>query len=152
MKRREYFSDEFMKKNFGEQHLEAFPTETAPPKGGYPDTGCGYYSRKMEYKDWFFFNLSQRVHQNFNEQVTIVLFVLLFAGVFYPLTTVGLGLMYSVGRFLMWWGYSKSVHGRLVGVVVLNIACGLTLILCIVGWAQAASGNSSPETEVVASQ
>jgi len=26
------------------------------PKMGYPDTGAGFYSKKLAYKDWYTFN------------------------------------------------------------------------------------------------
>lgn len=41
-KRTEFFSEDFMKENFGEEHRKA--TETDITKGGYPDSGNGRYS------------------------------------------------------------------------------------------------------------
>ena len=39
-----------MDKHFGEEHAKAFPDGSKPPKGGYPDTGNGIYSKKLTYK------------------------------------------------------------------------------------------------------
>ena len=57
-KRGQIFTKEFLEKNFGKEHREAFPGDKEVPKGGYPDTGSGVYSRKLSYKDWFEFNLA----------------------------------------------------------------------------------------------
>ena len=66
-KRYSIFTKDFLEKNFGEEHRKAFPGDTAVPKGGFPDNGSGYYSRKLSYKEWFEFNLAQRAHLNFVE-------------------------------------------------------------------------------------
>lgn len=64
-KRSKFFTKEFMKKNFGEEHAKAFPNNPNPPKGGYPDTGSGLYAKKLGYKEWFELNIAQRIHGNF---------------------------------------------------------------------------------------
>ena len=56
-----------MKKNFDELHKKSFPGSSGAPQQGYPDMGCGLYSEKLSYKDWFTFNLAARVHGNFLE-------------------------------------------------------------------------------------
>ena len=108
-KRYQIFNEEFMSKNFKEEHVKAFPNDLKAPKGGYPDNGNGYYSEKLSYKDWFEFNLAQRVQGNFIEQIMIVVFVILVAGIKYPTYTLALGSLYSFGRIIMAIGYSKSV-------------------------------------------
>ena len=59
------FNAEFMKQ-FDELH-KAETGEEKAPKGGYPDMGCGRFSEKLSYKDWYEFNLAQRVHYNYLE-------------------------------------------------------------------------------------
>ena len=51
--RRDIFNQEFMEKEFGQDHEEA--TGEKIQKGGYPDHGAGRYSMKLEYKDWMIF-------------------------------------------------------------------------------------------------
>ena len=41
------FTEEYMKKNFGEEHEKAFGEEITV--GGYPDNGNGYYSKHLTY-------------------------------------------------------------------------------------------------------
>ena len=60
------FNREFMNKNFKEIHQKETGQSVAPDQG-YPDMGSGVYSEKLTYKQWFEFNLVQRVHQNFLE-------------------------------------------------------------------------------------
>ena len=59
------FNKEFMNKHFKEIHGRTFGTD--PPGGGFPDNGMGYYSKKLDYKDWFEFNSAQRLHINYLE-------------------------------------------------------------------------------------
>lgn len=77
-KRKKLFNEEFLQKNFGDEHKKEFGTKV--PAQGYPDTGNGRYSEKLSYKDWFEFNNAQRVHQNFVETVGIVMISTLIAG------------------------------------------------------------------------
>ena len=45
------FNSEFMSQ-FNEEHKKAFPHDKEAPKFGYPDTGCGYYGKKLPYSAW----------------------------------------------------------------------------------------------------
>ena len=40
-------------REFDEIHEEHFGKGNKPPKLGYPDTGNGWYSQKLSYKEWF---------------------------------------------------------------------------------------------------
>ena len=73
-----------MKENFDEIHMKNIPESGGAPAHGYPDMGHGVYSEKLSYKDWFLFNLAQRAHFNFLEQIQIVIFLILVAGVKFP--------------------------------------------------------------------
>lgn len=119
--RKKVFNREFMKQ-FDEQHIQSISKSGGAPAHGYPDMGTGIYSEKLSYKDWFNFNLAQRAHFNFLEQILIVLFLILVAGFKYPDYTVIAGLVYSFGRFLMVRGYTKKIEGRKLGVAILNVA------------------------------
>ena len=44
------------------------------------------------------------------------------AGFKYPTYTLIAGSMYSFGRFVMTIGYSRKIEGRVLGVIILNIA------------------------------
>ena len=52
--RSKWFTEEFMKENFGEEHKAATGQEIM--KGGYPDSGSGRYTMKLGYKGWMEFN------------------------------------------------------------------------------------------------
>ena len=43
---------------FKEEHEEAFKDIKLPVGEGYPDTGSGRYSAKLEYQNWFKFNVN----------------------------------------------------------------------------------------------
>ena len=112
------FNKEFLTTNFGDTHKKELGS--LPPKQGYPDHGNGFYGDKLSYKDWFQFQLDQRAHKNFLEQVTVIVFSLLTAGIAFPMVTFILGCVYFVGRIIYTIGYKSSVKGRSVGA-------GLTL-------------------------
>ncbi len=96
------------------------------PKFGYPDMGCGYYSSKLSYKQWYEFNIAQRIHQNFLESIIIVVLLLLVAGLKHPATCVYIGGAYSLGRLVQAIGYTLSVKGRIPGGMIINL-CMLAL-------------------------
>ena len=54
-------------RDFDKVHLEAVPTDKKAPMDGYPDTGSGWYSQSLPYKEWFQMACAQRVQLNFHE-------------------------------------------------------------------------------------
>ena len=104
-KRAKTYTEEYLKKNYEEEHKKAFPNDKRVPKFGYPDMGCGWYSSKLSYKEWFQFNVAQRIHGNFLEQLVTVTLLILIAGLKYPAYTFYAGIAYSIGRLLMAIGY-----------------------------------------------
>jgi len=55
--RKRAFPKEWLKDNFEEEHKRGLgDPEAEYPYMGYPDSGAGWYSRKLAYKDWFEFN------------------------------------------------------------------------------------------------
>ena len=124
--RGEVFTEEYLKNNFGQQHKEATGQEIA--KGGYPDSGCGIYSQKLSYKQWFDFNNAQRAHYNFLEMLSSTLVFLLIGGIYFPIPSAVIGLVTAISRVIYSIGYVNSgPKGRLVGAL-LNDLCLLGLL------------------------
>ena len=49
------FTVEFMDQ-FKQMHCVAFPHRPEPPQWGYPDTGNGFYGKKLSYEHWYNMN------------------------------------------------------------------------------------------------
>jgi hypothetical protein len=90
------FPKEFMEKEFGAIHQEQL--DEPIQKGGYPDTGNGRYSQKLSYKDWYTFNVLQRVHLSYLEQLPFALAALVSAGIYRPRLASILGAIFIVGK------------------------------------------------------
>lgn len=111
------FTEEFMQKNFGDEHKKYFNEDIK--KGGYPDMGNGLYARKLSYEDWFTFNIAQRTHLNFVENIGLVIPALLLAGLSLPFASAILGGVYFIGRLLYTIGYrTGGPNGRELGAVL----------------------------------
>ncbi len=50
--------------NFKKDHEIAFGSDAKLDMLGFPDTGSGWYSNKLSYKQWYEFNCAQRAHLN----------------------------------------------------------------------------------------
>ena len=50
------------------QHFPEFKGWT--PTQGYPDMGCGYYSKHLSHENWLLINNAQRAHYNYLESLT----------------------------------------------------------------------------------
>ena len=130
-KRSKYFSKELMEENFKEEHKTVgdYPL----PKGGYPDQGNGRYSQKLSYKAWFDFNNSQRVHQNFVENIGVVIPATLIAGLRYPQAAAIAGAVHFIGRFLYALGYTSEKGGdkREAGAVLSHASTMWNIVLSL---------------------
>ena len=93
--------------------------------------GCGWYSSKLSYKQWFQFNVAQRIHGNFLEQLVTVTLLILIAGLKYPAYTFYAGIAYSIGRLLMAIGYMIQTKDRRPGFIFLNLALGVLFYMSI---------------------
>lgn len=102
---RKVYTKEFMTTNFGQLHRDTFGEEIG--LSGHPDTGSGFYSQKLGYKEWFEFNNSQRVHLHFVEWIATYLFLLGAAGVYYPITSASIGLAIFLDRIAYGVGYVR---------------------------------------------
>jgi len=104
--RKKTFTQEFMEKNFADEHKKAFGA--AAPKGGYPDMGYGRYSQRLSYEDWYNFNNAQRVHYNYLEMLPVVVITGLISGLFYPIcAAIAIG-AWTLGRIVYTIGYVTS--------------------------------------------
>ena len=65
--RKKYLPDEFLQKEFGQEHLQATGKPIA--SGGYPDMGSGRYIMRAGYKAWYEFNKTMRIHLNYGEWI-----------------------------------------------------------------------------------
>ena len=106
------------------------------PRGGYPYMGNGIYGMKLTYKDWLQFQLSQRAHKNYLEQITLLSFCMLVTGLNYAILAIVLGLIHFVARILFTVGYQKQPKLRMAGglpclltTLILQITAMLTCIL-----------------------
>ena len=99
------FNSDFMMQ-FNEEQEDAFGTKIKAPLFGYPDTGNGYFAKKLPYKDWFRFNNAQRVQINFLEHITFAIIGPLVVGIKYPMWGLVCAGLIIVGRLLFCIGYS----------------------------------------------
>lgn len=66
------------------------------------------YAAESENKDAKLFNCVQRGHQHSLETVPLFFATLLVGGFQHPVLAAGLGLLYTVGRFFYFKGYSTG--------------------------------------------
>jgi uncharacterized membrane protein YecN with MAPEG domain len=133
--RRQLFSDEFMKREFGDIHKKETGYEA--PRLGYPDQGFGRYSDKLSYKDWYRFASAQRAHGNFFEQVGIVIPMILIGGCEDGRIAGALGWAYFIGRIMYSLGYAgeKGSEGRTIGGTVITFSMiGLIALALKASW------------------
>ena len=100
-------------------------------KGGYPDMGNGLYSLNLSYKEWLEFQLDQRQHKNFLEQITILIFTILVAGLVFPTFTIVLAGIHFVGRILYTLGYRVSPKARMIGAPFVMLSSGVLIFSAI---------------------
>ena len=123
------FTKEFMAQ-FDEVHKEAIGKDQPGGSGGFPDCGDGRYSEKLSYAEWMRYCSFFRVHNNFVEQLPIIIIILVFSGLFLPKTTMWIGFINVISRLLYTFSYiCKGPNWRFVGAIA-NIP---TYILAVVG-------------------
>lgn len=84
--------------------------------------GSGVYSQKLSYKDWFNFNIAQRVHLNFVESISTYLVLLLVSGLSYPIIAAILGMCLIIGRIIYSIGYMISPILRVPGGFISGVS------------------------------
>lgn len=132
-RRRKHFNKEFLQSNFGEVHKKEIGEEKIP-SGGYPDQGNGRYSEKLSYQAWFDFNNAQRVHQNFVENIGVMIPATLIAGLQFPQAAAIAGGVHFFGRFLYALGYTSQKGGdkREAGAVLAHSSNMVNIVLSLV--------------------
>ena len=124
--RGEFFTAEFMTKNFESMHQYACSRESPVPKMGYPDMGQGIYSKKLPYKEWYEFNVTQRIHNNSLEHMSWFLPLLFVGGIFKPRLAASVAGVVFVGREFYRIGYltkeGPSSVIREIGAVPVNVS------------------------------
>ena len=98
---------------------------------GYPDVGAGMFARALPYKDWYQFNIYQRIHGNSLEHLSWFLPLLFVQGIWMPRFATGMAGVMLIGRELYRFGYldkdGPSSKVREAGAIPLN-AAGVFLI------------------------
>jgi len=97
-----------MKENVEFMHKKYLGQDTPVPLMGYPDNGAGHYSRMLSYKDWFEFNCSQRLHQNYVDHLSWTLPFIFVNGMFFPRMTASLCGIVIGGREIYRIGYMSK--------------------------------------------
>ena len=139
------FSKEFMAQ-FDEEHKKAFGKNA--PAHGYPDDGNGYYSRKLDYLQWYTFNNWQRTQMNFLETFAPLFALTFITGVNEPLWAAVSIFAVAFGRMIYGIGYCNcGPKGRMLGALTFDL--GL-LSLLIGACVSLAKWNS--ETDVASAR
>ena len=125
------FNAEFMAQ-FKEEHEKAFPG-TSPATGGFPDCGDGRYAQKLPYADWLKFNCAMRVHQNFVEQLPMVITFICFSGLFLPKITMYVAFLFAGARLVYAIMYiQRGSDARKLGAIVGSLPLYLLAIAAFV--------------------
>ncbi|KAL4510648.1 hypothetical protein ABPG72_004802 [Tetrahymena utriculariae] len=132
------FTEEFMRENFGKEHLEntGLPVDKSQ---GYPDMGHGRYSDKLPYEKWLQFAKSQRVHYNFLENWGPQTLFIVVGALKFPIFSAVLGFIAILGRLLYTVGYMFPqgssnfirMFGAITGDIVMLISFILSFITCV---------------------
>ena len=91
--------------------------------------GSGRFAKKLPYKEWFEFNVAQRIAYNYLEHIQMVLVWIMVSGLRYPYVSIGSGIVYFIGRLIYTVGYSRfGPNGRFAGVLF----CFLSILVMFV--------------------
>jgi uncharacterized membrane protein YecN with MAPEG domain len=105
--------------------------------------GSGRYSQELPYNEWLRFNNAQRSHYNFVEGISTAITLLIIGGFYYPVVSASFGLAMIIGRFVYSIGYTaRGAPGRLIGVILIDIALLATLVLSIMTCVKLIMGQS----------
>ena len=107
-----HFNKDFMVEHFGAEHY-AMDENGKVPGGGYPDCGNGLHSLKLDYKQWFEFNIAQRIAKNCLETICMLAMSLSVLAIVYPWAAVCFGLANFSLRFGFVLTYSRAPQMRM---------------------------------------
>ena len=129
--RTQVFTRKFMEQ-FKAEHIAAFPGKKHAPEFGYPDSGNGYYGKKLPYADWFKMNNGQRCQLNFLEHLNFIVVGTMIAAFYYPVWALALQCFIFVGRLAYSIGYTVyGPSGRLIGAIIMDLAIFATFGLMV---------------------
>ncbi len=131
--RNKAFPYHWLKANFGEDHVNAFSEKI--PKQGYPDLGDGHYGKTLSYRSWYELSVAQRTAYNYMEQLPIILFSTMVAGMVWWIPATCLAGLFFFGRILFTIGMtsSKGTSARFPGFAILMLGLFPQMILATVG-------------------
>ena len=110
-------------RQFDELHKKHFPEMSKVTELGYPDTGNGFYSKKLPYSDWFKMNNAQRCQINFLEHMTYASLLPVFVYFTYPRAALVIAIMIFFGRLIFTMSYSTGgPSARLPGALIMDAA------------------------------
>ncbi|KAF3775315.1 hypothetical protein EJ110_NYTH50770 [Nymphaea thermarum] len=92
------------------------------------------YAIESENKDAKLFNCIQRGHQNSIEVMPIFFALLLLGGVRHPVAVTALGILYTVGRYFYFSGYSTGVPANRLTLGKLNLFALMGLMVCTISF------------------
>ena len=147
-KRNEIFPGSFLKTEI----LEKTDPPFRPATNGYPDQGSGLYSEKLEFKPWFEFNTTQRVHHNFQEWLPIFLVACLLCTLSYPIVATCFAFWFVLARVIYTVGYRLHPKSRAVGALMFILGSMVLLVVVGVGFYTIYSKDLGSKSSGVASQ
>lgn len=118
-----------------------FPQHAKQLKEGLPDMGQGRVADHLPMDKWISFNSAQRAHYNYLEGFATFALAILISGIFYADVSFLLGVCYVIGREVYSRGYrARGASGRFIGVLLLDLALLVLLVLAFYGSFQASGG------------
>mmetsp|Transcript_17600 Transcript_17600/g.27540 ORF Transcript_17600/g.27540 Transcript_17600/m.27540 type:complete len:176 (-) Transcript_17600:50-577(-) len=109
-------------------------------KGCHPDNGLGRLSNALSAADWIDLQQAQRAHLNYLETLSLSLWLLAIAGVFYPFYAAVSGGVHLLGRQLYCTGFRSKPSARGPGFLLFtlsnlaNFGMGVYGVAKVVGW------------------
>ena len=126
------FNKEYMIQ-FAEEHAKAFPERPKVPQFGYPDSGYGWYGRRLPYLEWIKMNSGQRAQLNMFEQLSYMVVTSLLAAWYYPWISFGFLMAYFLGK--VWYSIGYTCCGpmwRIPGALINDLVFVAQFILAVV--------------------
>ena len=142
--RGQIFTQEYLKENFGAEHQRVTGEEIK--KGGYPDSGSGFYSRNLNYEQWYKMNNGQRAHLNYIEWIATNITFHVVGGLYFPVVSSVLGALMVLSRFVYAWGYvSGGPSSRIGGAVINDLITLVQLVLGVISCVKMINGTEYSE-------
>jgi len=123
------FSEDYIKK-YLKSESEEIKKELGEEikKGCHPDNGLGRWSKDLSTLEWVQLQNAQRAHLNYLETLSLTLWSVFLAGIFFPLYASGLAVVHLMGRQMYCSGFRSRAGSRGAGF---GIAMGTVLLLSV---------------------